>query len=101
MKNIIFILVLIAIACSNQKAQNNDTVSFAIENSHKKLSEVIFPLLDKEVSGYVVISKYELEYSNIEMAREDVSEPKSIVKFDVERFDYHTPESEGDNSGAR
>ncbi len=96
MKHVILLIVLImaGLAC-NQAILNNNTSLYGIEHSHEMLSEVITPLLDDPVAGYVVISKSALEYADIKTARGDQSGPKSIVAFDIERFDYHTPNSEG------
>ena len=95
MKFIILSIAIFAVSCSNNKEENKHLGNNIIETSHDRLSDVVHSLLETEVRGYVVISKSALEYSSIQMAREDKTEPKAIVKFDVNRFDHHTPKNIG------
>ena len=90
-------LTIIILACSNNKVEQKPEFNFGIQNSYQKMSDVLASLQVSEVTGYVLISKSALEYSSAQMAREDISSPKSVVQFDVERFDYHTPKSIGDD----
>jgi hypothetical protein len=94
MKIVNFLFALILCSCSNQTIEPNEAGSFVINNSHGNLSGTIAQLLDEEVDGYVVITKSALEYSSIQKAREDLSAPKSIAKFDIDNLHLHMPLSE-------
>jgi hypothetical protein len=62
---------------------------------HKNLSDLTSALLSEKVSGYVLIANAALEYSSAQKALADASVSKSIVEFDTERLDHHTPASFG------
>jgi len=94
MKRVFLLCSLILSSCLNQTVEHNEAESFVINNFHRNLSETIAQLLDETVNGYVLITKSALEYSSIKKAREDLSIPKSIAKFDTDRLHLHAPLSE-------
>ena len=81
-------------SCLNQTIEHKEPESIEINNFHKNLSETVVELLDEPVAGYVVITKSALEYSSVEKAREDLSNPKPIARFDTDNVHLHTPLSE-------
>ncbi len=94
MKRVFLLCSLILSSCLNQTIEHKEAESFVINNFHRNLSETIAQLIDETVDGYVLITKSALEYSSIKKAREDLSIPKSIAKFDTDRLHLHAPLSE-------